>query len=85
MPSKKRKRRKQAKKRKISLLYKFVECVNCKNRYLEGIRGIVIEETKNTLKILCVDGKVRTIIKNQCWYYVKQDNKLFLVPPSRLR
>ncbi len=83
MPSRGRKRK--TKRRKISLLYKFVECVNCKNKDLEGIRGIVIEETKNTLKILCIDGKIRIIIKNQCWYYVKQRDMIFLIPPARLK
>lgn len=93
MPSKKRKFRKRRSQeaslifsnRKISLLYRFVECTNCRNKSLEGLKGLVIDETKNTLKILCIDGKIRTVIKNVCWYYVKINNKVYLIPPSRVK
>ena len=65
--------------RKINILYKFIECVNCRNKSLEGLKGLVIEVTKNTLKILTIDNKVRTVIKDECWYYVKLGDKVYLV------
>jgi len=70
--------------KKVNLLYKFVECCNCKNPSLNGLKGLVIEVTKNTLVILTIDGKIKRVLKSLCWYYVKVGDKIYLVSPRRV-
>lgn len=69
---------------KSSILYKFVECVNCKSKDVNGIKGLVIDETKNTVIILTIDGKIKTIIKSICWFYVHVNDKIYLIPGKRI-
>ncbi|KYC44909.1 MAG: Ribonuclease P protein component 1 [Candidatus Methanofastidiosum methylothiophilum] len=45
------------------LLGKNVEVIQCSNRYEVGIKGLVIEDTKNTIKIRTENG-VKVLIKN---------------------
>ena len=42
----------------------YVEITNSKNKNLIGIKGKIIDETKNTIKIE-TKNKIITIIKNQ--------------------
>ncbi len=79
------KRREVVLSKKINILYRFIECCNCKNPSLNGLKGLVIEITKNTIVILTVDGKVRRVLRDVCWYYVKIDDKIYLVNPRRVR
>ncbi|HOM95899.1 MAG: ribonuclease P protein subunit [Candidatus Methanofastidiosa archaeon] len=46
----------------IILLGKTVEVIQSSNRYEVGIKGIVIEDTKNTIK-LRVEKEVKILIK----------------------
>jgi ribonuclease P protein subunit POP4 len=47
---------------------------NCKE--FVGVSGNVIDETKNTLKLVCADGKVRILPKNVCEF-------VFEIPQGR--
>ena len=47
----------------IILLGKQVEVIQSSNRYEVGIKGLVVEDTKNTIKIRTEKG-VKTLIKN---------------------
>lgn len=47
----------------IILLGKQVEVIQSSNRYEVGIKGLVIEDTKNTIKIRADNG-VKILIKN---------------------
>ncbi len=47
------------------LIGTIAEIVSSSNPSLEGVRGRVLDETQNTLKIE-TDKKVKTIIKSQC-------------------
>ncbi|RLF20761.1 MAG: ribonuclease P protein subunit [Thermoprotei archaeon] len=44
------------------------EVVDSKNKYLVGIKGLVIDETKNMLVILDKDGKSKIIPKSVCTF-----------------
>ena len=47
----------------ITLLGKQIEVKQSSNRYEVGIKGIVIEDTKNTIKVRTENG-VKIILKN---------------------
>ncbi|HNZ87513.1 MAG TPA: ribonuclease P protein subunit [Methanofastidiosum sp.] len=47
----------------ITLLGKQVEVKQSSNRYEVGIKGIVIEDTKNTIKVKTENG-VKVLLKN---------------------
>ena len=47
----------------IILLGKQVEVIQSSNRYEVGIKGLVVEDTKNTIKIRTEKG-VKILIKN---------------------
>ncbi|OYT25741.1 MAG: ribonuclease P [Thermoprotei archaeon ex4572_64] len=69
----------------IDVLYKIVECVKCRNPTLNGLKGLVVSETKNTIQILTIDGTVKTIIKEECWYYVYDKSRIYLINGTNLR
>ncbi len=71
--------------KKIDVLYRFIECCKCKNPSLNGLKGLVIDVSRNTLTVITVDGKIRTIIKDFCWYYVKIGDEIYLVNPRMIR
>ena len=66
------------------LLFRFVETVNCRNRSLNGIEGMVIDETAKTIRVLTPSGSVKTIIKEDCWFYVSIGNCTYLVNGRKL-
>ncbi|WP_054842667.1 ribonuclease P protein subunit [Vulcanisaeta distributa] len=66
------------------LLFKFVETVNCRNGSLNGISGIVVDETAKTIKVLTPTGSVKTIIKEDCWFYVNINNCTYLINGRKL-
>lgn len=47
----------------IILLGKQVEVIQSSNRYEVGLKGLVIEDTKNTIKIR-TENEVKILIKN---------------------
>nr|XP_054773145.1 ribonuclease P protein subunit p29-like [Lytechinus pictus] len=38
-----------------------------------GISGILIHETRNTFKVITKENKLKTILKNQCWFMFTVD------------
>lgn len=66
------------------LLFRVISTVNCKNETLNGIEGIVIDETRNTVKVLTTTGSLKTIIKEDCWFYINDGDCTYLVPGHRL-
>ncbi|WP_054855921.1 ribonuclease P protein subunit [Vulcanisaeta sp. JCM 16161] len=66
------------------LLFKFIETVNCRNDSLNGISGIVIDETAKTIKVLTLTGSIKVVIKEDCWFYVDINNCTYLVNGRRL-
>ena len=42
-----------------------VGIARCADRKLEGFGGVVVDETRNTLRVSC-GGKERTVVKNGC-------------------
>ncbi len=51
---------------KDELIGTKIHITNAKNKSLIGLSGIVIDETKNALKIQTqTDAKIKTILKNQ--------------------
>ncbi|MGC8542674.1 MAG: ribonuclease P protein subunit [Vulcanisaeta sp.] len=67
-----------------SLLFKFITTTKCRNNSLDGINGIVIDETANTIKVLTLTGSVKTIIKEDCWFYVNVDGCTYLINGRKL-
>ncbi|MEM1586254.1 MAG: ribonuclease P protein subunit [Candidatus Bathyarchaeia archaeon] len=43
-----------------------VKVVKCTNPSCVGLSGTVIDETRNTFRVLCRDGKEKTLIKENC-------------------
>jgi len=71
--------------RKLNILYKFVECVNCRNKYCNGIKGLVIEVSKTNIKILTIFGDIVIIPLEECMYYVRiSDKKEILINPRQI-
>ncbi|MGC8606668.1 MAG: ribonuclease P protein subunit [Vulcanisaeta sp.] len=66
------------------LLFKFIETVNCRNKSLNGVSGIVIDETAKTIKVLTLTGSIKVIVKEDCWFYVNINNCTYLVNGRRL-
>lgn len=69
----------------IEIFGKVVTTTRCRNKYLDGIQGIVIEETTNTIKVLTLTGSIRTIIKEDCWFYIDIGNCTYLINGYKLR
>lgn len=70
--------------RKKQVLFKVISTIDCRNKSLDGIEGIVIEETKKTLKVLTLTGSIKTIIKEDCWFYVNDGPCTYLMPGHKL-
>ncbi|BDR92611.1 ribonuclease P protein subunit [Vulcanisaeta souniana] len=66
------------------LLFRFITATRCRNESLNGIGGIVVEETAKTIKILTLTGAVKVLIKEDCWFYVDVDNCTYLVNGRKL-
>ncbi|MBN2420887.1 ribonuclease P protein subunit [Candidatus Woesearchaeota archaeon] len=56
--------------KQIVLIGKKITITESNNKSLEGIRGVVVDETKNTISIEC-DGKTRKVVKEQCIFDVE--------------
>ncbi len=55
-----------------------VEIVKAKNPLLIGIKGKVVDETRNTMTIK-YKNKMRKILKDQAVFNIKVENKIFQV------
>ena len=60
-----------------------VEIVDSKNKTLVGMKGRIIDETKNTFTIRS-DGKERKIIKKDSTFVFKVGRKKFMIKGERL-
>lgn len=49
--------------------------VKCTNKSCVGLSGIIIDETKNTFKILCRDGSEKILIKENCIFHFTLPDK----------
>jgi len=73
---------------KYELIGTEVEVIDAKNRYNIGIKGKVIDETKNTLVIETAKGRKRIIKQNAVFLFnfktkkVKIDGKLLVGRPE---
>jgi ribonuclease P protein subunit POP4 len=56
----------------IGLKAKVVKCTNFS---CVGLSGTVIDETKNTFRILCRDGGEKTLIKENCIFHFTLPDK----------
>ncbi|WP_054857284.1 ribonuclease P protein subunit [Vulcanisaeta sp. JCM 16159] len=66
------------------LLFRFIETINCRNESLNGISGVVIDETTKTIKVLTLTNSIKVIIKEDCWFYVSIGNCTYLVNGRKL-
>ena len=66
------------------LLFKFIETINCRNESLNGVSGIVIDETAKTIKVLTLTGSIKVIIKEDCWFYVNINDCTYLINGRKL-
>lgn len=62
-----------------------VELVDCSNSNMNGLRGLVIDHTGNTIRLLTETGRVLVIPINSCRYYIWLNNCLRLITPRGLR
>ncbi|MEM1550320.1 MAG: ribonuclease P protein subunit [Candidatus Bathyarchaeia archaeon] len=46
-----------------------VKIVKCTNPSCIGLSGVIIDETKNTFKILCKDNSEKMLIKENCIFH----------------
>ncbi len=53
---------------------KFIGCeirvIKSKNKDLEGFKGKIIDETKNTFKIMTYDNQRKTLLKQGCVFLI---------------
>ncbi len=68
---------------KHELIGLICEVIKAKNKDIIGLRGKIIDETKNTLKILC-KNKIKTILKNQITLNIKIGNKTIQIQGEKL-
>jgi ribonuclease P protein subunit POP4 len=55
---------------KLQLIGKQTMVIESKNKSLKGIRGKIVDETKNTISIE-KDGKIKKIVKDQCVFDIE--------------
>ncbi len=68
----------------LDVLYKFVECVRCSNQSLNDIKGVVVEERRNAIVILTINGALKTVVKSACWFYVRVGDTVYLVSGTKI-
>ncbi len=56
-----------------------VEIIEAKNPSLVGLKGKIIDETKNTITIETKDKETKKIIKNQVTFKTKIKEKTFII------
>lgn len=63
----------------------YVQLVDCRSISMNGIGGLLVGYTANTIKILTEGGRVITIPMSWCKYYVSIDRCMYLVSYRKLR
>ncbi|NAZ29341.1 MAG: ribonuclease P, partial [Caldivirga sp.] len=51
-----------------------VELIDCRNSNMNGLRGLVVNHTEDTISLLTETGRVLTIPIDSCRYYVWFEN-----------
>ena len=59
-----------------------IEVVEADNKQLEGIKGRIIDETKNTITIN--DGKHKMLLKNQIRFIMEIDGKRLKIDGKKI-
>jgi ribonuclease P protein subunit POP4 len=62
---------------KIELIGLNVEIIDSKNKSLIGIKGKIVDETKNMIFIETQDKEIKKIIKNQVKFLLQYQNKKY--------
>jgi len=68
---------------KIGLIGTQIEVVKAENKGLVGLKGKVIDESKNMIKIES-HGKEKTLAKEQVVLHIYKDNRVYEVPGKML-
>ncbi|HEC96432.1 MAG TPA: ribonuclease P protein subunit [Euryarchaeota archaeon] len=63
---------------KHEIIGKRIEVIDSSCPHYVGIKGIVIDETKNTLKIRCEDGHDRIVPKRSCKFRMWINDEVFV-------
>lgn len=66
-----------------TLIGYYVEIVYSSNRNYVGIKGLVVDETRNMLHIK-INGRVLKVIKKACTFKVKIDGKECIIKGNSL-
>lgn len=62
-----------------------VKVVNSDNKSLQNIEGRIVNETKNTLVILCDKGrKKKTVIKKHADFQIEKNGKIYIIKGEKL-
>lgn len=64
---------------KIELIGLNVEIIDAKNKSLIGIKGKIIDETKNIIFVETKDKGIKKIIKNQVKILIEYQNKKYQI------
>lgn len=59
------------------------EVVNATNKQLKGIKGVIVDETKNTI-VLEQGGKTKVVLKEQIVLTIKSDGRLVRIDGKML-
>ena len=62
-----------------------VELIDCRNSNINGLRGLVVNHTEDTISLLTETGRVLTIPIDSCRYYVWFENCTRLMTHRELR
>ena len=61
------------------LIGKQIKIVHSNNTSLKDVEGKVVNETQNTLEILCLDGKIRKVFKRSAVFALKHNKKIIII------
>lgn len=68
---------------KSEFIGKMIIVKNSKNSSLIGIKGTVVDETKNTF-VIEMDGSKKRLLKNQISFLIETQNKKMIIEAKRL-
>ncbi len=61
----------------------LIEIVKSKNPTLIGVKGKIVDETKNTIKIK-ENGKIKTILKNHVTFHIHKNDRIYEIDGKML-
>lgn len=68
---------------KIEFIGLEIEVINSKNHSLNGLKGVVVDETKNTL-IIETDKGLKSLLKSQINFGFSYDQKKYIVDGTKI-